>query len=326
MSKFVTLADLVRWRPEGVPMSVRWLKCLIGASVFFTRLGGAADVARTDCFPDQKLPGYLRIQFQSQLLAALDREFLYTIVGGLKPLSGSGLRDGLGVEFDYPDLEGVANLNRLLPAWRCGDEIYADVQVYWDAVHPRTGKRRASLLVVNVPSFARLLQRNQDLFGKFGFTPGTNPTVVWLASWLSLTGKEHAGPSDAERNIMQGLLVGYPEAAVRWYASTDPSVHQARAGAESVKIPVYDQRGPLGELAKEGETPASSYVWSAPTEQRNDPEVGHIKQTAARILAEYKLRRERYIGPGKRGVVEMMRDWFDDGSGRCSPSNAMRRK
>jgi hypothetical protein len=31
------------------------------------------------------------------------------------------------------------------------------------------------------------------------------------------------------------------------------------------------------------------------------------------ILAEYQKRRARYIGPGKPGVVKMLRDWLNDG-------------
>jgi len=45
-----------------------------------------------------------------------------------------------------------------------------------------------------------------------------------------------------------------------------------------------------------------------------------IKSRAALILAEYQKRRARYVGPGKRGVVKMLRDWLNDGRDRCSPA------
>jgi hypothetical protein len=38
-----------------------------------------------------------------------------------------------------------------------------------------------------------------------------------------------------------------------------------------------------------------------------------LKSRAALILAEYQKRRSRDIGPGKRGVVKMLRDWLNDG-------------
>jgi hypothetical protein len=43
-----------------------------------------------------------------------------------------------------------------------------------------------------------------------------------------------------------------------------------------------------------------------------------IKSRAAIILAEYQKRRARYIGPGKKGIVKMLRDWLNDGRDRCS--------
>ncbi|MBK8149172.1 MAG: hypothetical protein IPK58_13440 [Acidobacteria bacterium] len=47
-----------------------------------------------------------------------------------------------------------------------------------------------------------------------------------------------------------------------------------------------------------------------------------LKARAAPILAAYKKRRGEYVGDGKKGVVEMLRDWFCDGRGQCSPANA----
>ena len=43
-----------------------------------------------------------------------------------------------------------------------------------------------------------------------------------------------------------------------------------------------------------------------------------ILAKAKAVLDDYRGRRERYIGEGKPGVVELLRDWFCDG--RCDPA------
>ena len=48
----------------------------------------------------------------------------------------------------------------------------------------------------------------------------------------------------------------------------------------------------------------------------------HLRETAAKILAAYRVRRAKYIGKDKPGVLALIRDWYDDGEGLCAPSNA----
>jgi hypothetical protein len=55
------------------------------------------------------------------------------------------------------------------------------------------------------------------------------------------------------------------------------------------------------------------FVWAVPKSHEEREEDRAIKSRAALILAEYQKRRARYIGPGKRGVVKMLRDWLNDG-------------
>jgi hypothetical protein len=249
----------------------------------------------------------------------LDREYLYTVVGDLKPVSDGSHIEPVGTLFNYPDLGDVTNLHRMLPAWQCGDELYADIAVTWTAVDPRTKKRKASLLLVNRPAFRNLLERKRDLFGKFGFIGESNPSVVYLASWTrSLLHPAYAAaPSESEHNLMVGHLMDYPDAATEWYAQ---NAERAKpADYTFVQVPVYRQA--------QGLTPGvtTTFFWLAPREHVNNPEGERIKIMAETILAEYKARRQRYLAPGGRGIVEMMRDWFDDGKGRCAPSNATRR-
>src|SRR5690348_15800975 len=91
---------------------------ILRASIDLTWLCAAADVRRTDCFPIERLPAQLQDRFASQMLGALYRDYLYTLVGGLKPISDGGAIGPVGVEFAYPDLSGVTELHQLLPAWQ----------------------------------------------------------------------------------------------------------------------------------------------------------------------------------------------------------------
>jgi hypothetical protein len=256
------------------------------------------------------------------MLGALDREYLYTLLGGLKPISDGGHIEPVGVEFAYPDLSGVTELHQLLPAWQCGDELYADIEVSWQGINPSTGKRKATLMLVNRPAFQKLLQRKQDLFGKFGFTRETNPSVVYQAAWANVDPKLERAPSPSERATMIGLLMGYPDLAVEWYAKSDSTTMNGE-GYQWVQVPVYSGRGPQVRTRSPAGAVSTTYFWAKP-HQLDNPQERNIQALAGPILADYKARRERYIGPGKRGVVEMMRDWYDDGKGRCSPSNATR--
>ena len=67
---------------------------------------------------------------------------------------------------------------------------------------------------------------------------------------------------------------------------------------------------------------SGKFAYPAPRGERARLEDVVLRESAHVVLAEYRRRRERYVGAGKKGVVELVRDWFDDGSGRCSPANA----
>src|SRR5262245_29484350 len=48
----------------------------------------ARAVSRSECLPADQLPPELRAKSEELLLQLLDREGLYTLVGGLKPVTG----------------------------------------------------------------------------------------------------------------------------------------------------------------------------------------------------------------------------------------------
>jgi len=64
----------------------------------------------SDCFPFERLPSALQPKAEALLLKALDGEALYTIAGGLKPMS-SGIYSG-SIKVDAADLARRAALPR----------------------------------------------------------------------------------------------------------------------------------------------------------------------------------------------------------------------
>jgi hypothetical protein len=101
----------------------------------------AAGVSRCECLPTERLPADLRAKSEALLLKALDSEALYTIIGGLKPMSSGFASFKFSVE--KPDLAQIEETRRLLSVWRCGDMLYAYVQ-HFATMTRRPKKRSAS--------------------------------------------------------------------------------------------------------------------------------------------------------------------------------------
>jgi hypothetical protein len=264
------------------------------ASAAFAR---AAGVPRADCFPTDKLPPALQQKSESLLLRALDTEALFTIAGDLKPMSSF-------MEYRIPlsslDLSDLETARRALAVWRCGDGLFADVHHF---TQPHDGKLYAEAAVWNRRALAAVIASHARFFRPYGITPSTHPMEV------AMTIEFDPGVS---RFRGYGYLYGYPDYAVDFFVSAEEIQHKTgqKVPREIVSVPTYTRETGL-------------YAWAAPTGHKENDVDRQIKAKAAVILSEYRSRRPRYIGPGKPGVVLLLRDWFDDGKGRCAPENAM---
>ena len=56
--------------------------------------------------------------------------------------------------------------------------------------------------------------------------------------------------------------------------------------------------------------------------QENEDDAA-LRAAAAPVLTRYKQLRAEAIGDGKPGVLQLVRTWFDDGDGTCSPRHAV---
>ncbi len=260
----------------------------------------AAGAQRCECFPTERLPADLRAKSEALLLKALDSEALYTIIGGLKPMSSGFASFKFSVE--KPDLAQIEATRRLLSAWRCGDELYADVKHFAATYNDEKTKEKilfAEAIVFNRPALAGKIGQYPDFFAPYGITANAHPMEVLMTI-------EHSQQSHRWRGL--GYLFGFPLYAVDFFVA---------AGKEEQRTGKFVERDfysiPTFVAAER------RFVWAVHKGHDEGDEDRAIKSRAALILAEYQKRRTRYVGPGKAGVVKMLRDWLNDGRNRCSP-------
>jgi hypothetical protein len=262
--------------------------------------GPAGDVPRSQCFPAADLPPDLRARSEDMLLRALDNEALYTLAGGLKPMSTVGSTKTFSVS--APDAGAIDERRRLLSVWRCGSDIYADARVF-RAIND--GKRSVSSEVFSRPALDAVLRRHAAFFAPLGLTPGTHPMAV-------LTAIEWSDPGPRWRG--QGYLYGYPDYAVDFFVDAGES--EARGGG-------FVPRDPIRVPTFAAGNDRSNFVWTVPKGHQQNAADRAIADRAARILADYSERRTRYIGPDKPGAFALIRDWYcGSGAGPCTPANA----
>lgn len=267
----------------------------------------AEGVPRAQCFPTEKLPPALRTKSEELLLKALDTEALYTLVGGLKPMSSGIASFKFAVK--QPDLREIEEVRQALGAWRCGDELFADVrhfaQTYEDSKNKET-TRAAEAVVLNLPALSALVSKHAEYFAPFGLTPLAHPMEVLMAIEYSQSAPRWRG---------YGYLFGFPLYAVDFFVNAGESEKQTGKFVERdfFSIPTFKAE-------------KHQFVWAVPKGYVEQDEDRAIHTRAAEVLTDYRERRARFIGEGKAGVSELLRDWFDDGKGFCRPSNAMKPK
>ncbi|HEX4945493.1 MAG TPA: hypothetical protein VFZ34_02360 [Blastocatellia bacterium] len=263
----------------------------------------AQSVRCAECFPLEKLAPELRAKSEALLLKALDTEALYTIVGGLKPMSSGFASFQFAVA--KPALKAVEETRQMLSVWRCGEALYADVHHFAKTFpDPKTKEemRFAEAVVFHRPALAATIARHPAYFAPFGLTPQAHPLETLLAIEYSAPGPRWRG---------QGYLFGFPDYAVDFFVNAGESQEQT---GQFVKREFYSL--PTFSATER------RFVWAVPVGHQERDEDRALKQQAETILAEYKLRRARYIGAGKPGVVKMLRNWLTDKRGNCSLQNA----
>jgi hypothetical protein len=283
----------------------------IFVAIALTLTGAAQSAPAAECFPFERLPAALRPKAEAMLLRALDGEALYTIAGGLKPMS-SGVYSG-SIKIDAPDLAAADETRQILQAWTCGGEIAAGLH-HFAAVFQ--GSRALEAVVFHTPTLRRLLTTRAAFFAPYGLSASSDPMEVVMAVEYDPTVARLRG---------YGYLFGYPDYAVDFFAAA-----------------AQQQKDEEAQLAKEGKTGKATLVprdfISLPTQRGENRFVyaapkGHVANAAdvalraatEAIFTEYSTRRAKHItGDSASGVLTLVRQWFDDGTGNVRPSHARR--
>ncbi len=293
-----------------------------------------AQVPRSECFPVERLPAALRARAEAVLLESMDHEALYTVIGGLKPMTSAFL-PSLGpthsltfdrskpLTADSPIARQLDDLRQVFSALRCGDDIQSAVLV--DILNVSPENSMAEVYVFHMPALRGVIDALPGYFAPLNITTHTSPETVLFTMHRLQAGAPERGATGARREWARahdeqigeqtratGLLYGYPRAAVDAYAAL--TVKAIRG-----ELPP-DANDPRLMMRIANFTRDSTWYRKETVEESADDRA--LRERAGRILAEYKKRREQYVGNGKPGIVALLRDWFCKGDGGCSAANA----
>lgn len=290
----------------------------------------------SECFPFEKLSPEKRKTAEELLLKALDSEALYTIAGDLKPMSSGfasfefATREVRGISeteagqlvSKYPDEASRRDLTKeeksrvtladnymkrrnalakmdetreILGHFRCGDRLYADVYHFSRAFE---GKRFAEAVVFNRPALRDKINEKSVFFARFGVTANSHPLQALFAVEYDQTGARFGG---------YGYLFGYPDYAVSFFvnAADEEEFTGKFVERDFLSIPTFS-------------SPTNRFVYAVPKGHAENDADRALKEKALKIFEEYKKRRAEYIGEGKKGPAQMMRDWLGNRTSQLS--------
>lgn len=269
------------------------------ALVSLAPMAHAQNVPAKECFPVEILPATLRAEAEQTLWKLLDSEALYTVVGGLKPMSGGYV--SLYFPVDKPDRARLEALTKILATLRCGDEVECALMPF---AAVQDGKRYAEAVVFRRSAMNQMLTTYPKFFAPYGFSPAAASQPLAIAVGIE------RDPTSA-RNRGLGYLYGYPKHAVDFFVTSQDEYAKTKTITPRDFFQIPTVKGNTG-----------TFVYAIPKGQTPSAEDLKLKERAGKILAEYRKRRAKYYGPGKRGPVALLREWFKGANGLYSPENA----
>ena len=274
-----------------------FLCCLatVGAAV-------APEVPRAECFPIERVEPALRAKAEALLQETMDSQALYTVIGGLKPMTSSFLSSLSGgktigaLTYAKSELQAggavlakIDELRRTMVVLRCGDDIQSAVLTDMDMSTGSADRGAIEPFVFHMPAVRNVIALFPSYFSRLAITPQTSPeTMLFTMDRIN---------ASAPTNL---------EARREWVRGETPAAPGPPADTRIImRIPSFT-----------GET-----NWYRKASVDDSPEDAALRVKAGQILAEDRTRREKYIGAGKPGVVAMLRDWFCVRD-QCSAENA----
>ena len=258
---------------------------------------------RSECFPFEKLSPGKRKAAEELLLKALDSEALYTIVGDLKPMSSDFTnfqteiripRDEKKAEERRNTLAKINDTREILRHFKCGENLFADIHHFAKSFE---GKRFSDAVIFNRKNLTRMLKDKSVFFDRWAITPNSEPLQVLYAVDYDETGARFGG---------YGYLFGYPDYAIRFFveAADEEDFSGKFVERDFFSNPTFS-------------SPKNGFVYAVPKGQTETEVDKALKTKAMKIFEDYQIRREKYIGEGKKGVTEMLRDWLCDEKKSC---------
>ena len=214
---------------------------------------------------------------------AADHEGLYTLAGGLKPMSSGIWRHSFST--DDPDLSELRDARRALAILR-NDAWYADVQVFADA---HDGERAAHAFVIHRKALARMIERHEVFWSPWGITPCTHPSEIVAVVDRMPRGDRWRG---------YGYLFGYPDEAVDFFVEAGLSAGDGRGVG-----PGKDRRFIQIPTAAEA---SGRFTYAVPPEHVPSTADEALARDSEVILAAYLERRHRMRDAGS-AVEELLR-------------------
>ena len=264
-TRFPTRFGIRRFLPSHAPFALALALVLLGLC--------GCDMSRKGNVDAWHPPsGYVPVDQFDLIRNAADQEALYTLAGGLKPMS-SGIWQG-SFELDAPDLTELRDVRRAL-APLCNDVWYADVQIFKNT---NDGERQVQAFVVHRESLARMIERHKTFWNPQGITPCTHPAeIVAIVDRMPR----------ADRWRGYGYLFGYPDHAVDFFVEAGLALDDGREvgpgkDREFIQIPT--------QVADSGR-----FTYAVPPGHVPIQADQALAENAGLILTAYEQRRHRLV-------------------------------
>lgn len=257
------------------PVAFRFTTTIVAAMVVafaLLFLGGCVTNGARTVYRDASLSSVAERDqiFCDLLVKALDYEALYTLAGGLKPMSTGIWRGSFTV--DEPELSELRSVRAALAPLR-NDLWYADVQVF-NNIHE--GERSVHAFVVHRGALSRMIERFNPFWSPWGITLCTHPSeVVAIVDRMPR----------ADRWRGYGYLFGYPADAVDFFVEAGLAAEDDREigpgkDRRFIQIPTF--------AAETGR-----FTYAVPVDHVPTAADEALAREASRILAAYSERRGR---------------------------------
>ncbi len=276
------------------------MNSLFAAALFSAAvLSNQGGVAKSEVFPIESLSTEEQVLAEKWLLNILDREGLYTLIGGMKPMSSGWMsvdtQKGLtGIEVDQAQ--------RIIKQLRVGNLIQSSLLPYSKAFNSR---RTLEGHIFHSASFSRTVSQRQRFFSQFGITPSMPPGEAVMA---------YESDQTSDRFRAYGHFFGYPDYAVEFFAQ---SADTQQNDPEKKIVPRRFLSIPTYRL------PTNGFVYAVPFDHVERQEDADLRRNAEPIFTEYKRRRSQWIKADGRGAVALLKDWMCDADSNCSPEIAL---